>query len=273
MFKQRKNPKRFFVPGRVGCVVLSFSRDGSDSSRTQIFATLWTEAAQERDDNQSHSSAQSWSVNTYGEPVFSKTRRFVVIRGGELAATVIPITTYGGQGLTKERICVEDHGLIRSDKNAAAPKDIPKGRAIQPTPIIVDHDSPTTKLDDLSRLNYGAPSTVHHWCKVKSIGMVNRGSMVVLLAQFYNVSMLPDKGLAVPVPWMTTNASGGTLTAQPDDIHALMARAVHDLVKAGWPTEKAVLIVQGTSAPPPGLAMALGTLRLTRDRAAVAEVT
>ena len=61
--------------------------------------------------------------------------------------------------------------------------------------------------------------------------------------------------------------------SQPDDIHALMARAVHDLVKAGWPTEKAVLIVQGTSAPPPGLAMALGTLRLTRDRAAVAEVT
>ena len=75
-FRKRDNPRNFFTLGKV-------------------FRVLWVDPAGE---SATIVSSLETTVGKYGERVFSKVRRFVVVREGETYCSALPITSYNQRG-------------------------------------------------------------------------------------------------------------------------------------------------------------------------------
>lgn len=137
-------------------------------------------------------SGQAWSQNGYGDWMFSKVRRFIVVREGDLACTAVPVTTYNAQGVAKEGVKKSDHSIVYSGRSVPplGPGEAPSTASeapMKPYPVQVDTDQ-GDKLDPLSRIDYARPQTIQHYVKVKSVGKVNKNSMSRLIGQYRLVS-------------------------------------------------------------------------------------
>lgn len=162
---------RFFVVGRV-------------------FLILWVEPA-------GTTAVTSLERNDFipgrfqDEFIYSKVRRFVVVRRAETYCSAIPIMTYGGQGTGKRGVKKSEHVIIHTGSQAPLPlasESPARGdSSMRPFPIRVIADNPTDKLDDESRLDLGKVSTIQHNVKVKPFGNVHPSSMDALISQFQNV--------------------------------------------------------------------------------------
>jgi ribosomal protein L12E/L44/L45/RPP1/RPP2 len=197
----------------------------------RIFLVLWSEPA----GGASH--VTRWQsgivLNHLGERVFSKVRRFVVIRDGDSYCNALPINTYGGQGVAKPRVRKSDHCIIWSSRPGTAPlrqgarpgpapilntpplprnEELPRRGedGMRPAPIRIDPDSPTEHLDVMSRLNLAGVTTVQHNIRVKSFGMVNQASVRDLIEQFSNVF----GSVALPTP---LRVQGQPITEEDND--------------------------------------------------------
>jgi len=164
----RIHPGKFFKVGRV-------------------FLVLWAEPA-----GGGGTVVSRYEVlNQFNERVFSKIRRFVVVREGTQSCSALPITTYGGQGVAKATVVKSDHAIIHTGPNAPDPSnDELPGRGEAPMrsiPIRVDLDNASERLDDKSRINLKAVHYIQHNVKTKSFGCVNRNSLGDLETQFNNV--------------------------------------------------------------------------------------
>jgi hypothetical protein len=130
-------------------------------------------------------------VNQLGQRVYSKARRFVVVREGAQRCHALPITTYGGRGVAKPRVVKADHAIIYtgevvpspSPEEAPGPGEVP----MRSFPIRVNWDNPSEKLDTMSRINFGGVTVVQHNVMTKNCGMVNKNSLTALKLQFSNV--------------------------------------------------------------------------------------
>ncbi|KAK3050779.1 hypothetical protein LTR09_008145 [Extremus antarcticus] len=171
-FKVRPQPRRFFTLGKV-------------------FMVLWVEPAGE-----SRTLITSWQPGTtqgrYGEAVFSKVRRFVVIREGANYCSAVPIATYGHQGTGKPGVVKSEHAIIYTGRSAPRPllseEDLVRGEEpMRPEAIRVDPDEPEDKLDPRSRVDFGKVHTIQHNIKVRAYGKVNEKSLRALVNQFGNV--------------------------------------------------------------------------------------
>jgi hypothetical protein len=85
----------------------------------RVFATLWTEVAGINADLEQ----TFMSEVAFKERVYTKVRRFVVVRDGTGYATCLPVTSYGGKGHKKPKIRLEEHGFIHSK---SSPKKVGK---------------------------------------------------------------------------------------------------------------------------------------------------
>ena len=170
-FRQREQPRKFFTVGRV-------------------FAILWVEPAGESSTQVTNLEAGT-TTGRFGESVFSKVRRFVVIREGDKYCSALPITSYGHRGVGKPGVNKSEHSIIYTTKHPPdpLPTELPvRGEdGMRPNPIRVDTDDPIDKLDSLSRIDYGKVHTIQHNIKVKPFGKVNPKSMFALTNQFGNV--------------------------------------------------------------------------------------
>ncbi|KAK6381106.1 hypothetical protein LTR65_001047 [Meristemomyces frigidus] len=172
-FKKRKQPKNFFACGRA-------------------FMVLWSEPAGEPNKTVITSKVQSdVTAGKFGERVFSKVRRFIVIRESELYCSALSIASYGGQGVSKNNMIKAEHGIVYIGKVAPSAQLEELARrgesGMQPVAIRIDPDDPTQKLQEMSRINYGKVYTIEHNVKVHSVGTVNRESWPSLIYQFQQV--------------------------------------------------------------------------------------
>ncbi|KAF2159585.1 hypothetical protein M409DRAFT_29904 [Zasmidium cellare ATCC 36951] len=175
VFKLRK--KDFFCVGRV-------------------FKTLWVEPVGEIRNRVSRSSTllpSGATLDAQGQDSFAKVRYFVVIRPGHKSCTVLPIASYGGQGVAKAGVKKSDHAIIYTGRDAPSPtrEELP-GFAEQPmraVPIRVVPDDKSDGLNPLTRLNLAHVSTIQHNLKVATFGKVHPESLEPLLAQFRRVWM------------------------------------------------------------------------------------
>jgi hypothetical protein len=169
-YKVRNNPKQFF---RVG----------------KVFLVLWSEPAG------GTSLVSKWAagtvINHLGERVFSKVRRFVVIREGGNYCNALPINTYTGRGVAKPGVNKSEHVIIFTGKSPPLPKaqELPaQGQmGMRNIAIQVDPDTPDETLDPMSRLDLGGVTKVEHNIKVKPLGKVNKRFLDALQAQYANV--------------------------------------------------------------------------------------
>jgi hypothetical protein len=156
----------------------------------RVFLMLWSEPA----GGGATSFTRGIVQNEFGEPVFSKIRRFVVVRQGATSCTALPISTYGGQGVSKPGVTKSDHAIIYTGRREPQhlPKEEPERgeRPMQPVSILVDPDSSKNVLDPLSRIDFRAVHTIQYNIKAKALGQVNRRSLEDLENQFRNVLAL-----------------------------------------------------------------------------------
>lgn len=157
----------------------------------RVFFVLWSEPAGGR----ATSFTRGTVLNAFGERVFSKIRRFVVVRQGATSCTALRISTYGGQGVAKRGITKSHHGIIYTGRHVQQhhPSETPARREspMQPVSILVDPDSSNNVLDPMSRINFFEVHTVQYNVKAKPLGKVNSRSLAALEQQFRNVLSLP----------------------------------------------------------------------------------
>ena len=148
---------------------------------------LWAEPGRETSNITNLESMPS----LYGEPIFQKTRRFVVVRDCSNYCTALPITTYGGQGVAKRGVNKSEHCVVYTGKTAPqvhsseAPQRGEEG--LQAESIRVVTDSRIDALDPMSRLDLGKPYTIEHNVKVKPLGMVHEKSIDAMTILFLSV--------------------------------------------------------------------------------------
>lgn len=170
--KRSNDYKKFFRPGRV-------------------FSTLWTESYDDsmQSENDQFLSKVTYQVS-YKQKVFSKIRRFVVVRQADRSCTCLPVTTYDGRGYKKKGINLDDHGLIYSSRDPPAPI-----RGITKEPLRIILSKGAEKLGNPSYLNYGRVYTVETNVKVKDVGDLDTESRRLLRAYYREVHFrdFPDE--------------------------------------------------------------------------------
>lgn len=77
----------------------------------RVFSTLWTDSL---GNNASKIDPTFVSEVKYGERVYSKIRRFIVVREGDRAVSCLPVTSYASAGIRKSGIRLNEHGFIYS---------------------------------------------------------------------------------------------------------------------------------------------------------------
>jgi hypothetical protein len=130
-------------------------------------------------------------MNQLGQRVYSKARRFVVVREGAQCCHALPITSYGGQGVANPRVVKANHAIIYTGEVVPSPSSGespgPGEAPMRSFPIRVDWNDPSEKLDPMSRINFGGVTLVQHNVMTKNCGMVNKNSLAALKMQFSNV--------------------------------------------------------------------------------------
>jgi len=147
-----KEPKRFFKVGRV-------------------FAVLWSEPAGE---NVDWSDEDDYEIVRYGEKVFTKIRRFVVVREGDRHSTCLPLLTYQGQGTLKRGVKPDDHAAVYAEnpKNLRSKEKLLAGEKLRKKPFAIFIEDSKEKIDPLTRINFSKIYTVEHNVKALKIGRI-----------------------------------------------------------------------------------------------------
>jgi hypothetical protein len=184
----------------------------------RVFLVLWAEPASKDGKVDSVIGA---SQSQLEQRVFSKVRRFVVVREGAQFCHALPISTYSGQGVSKLRVVKSDHAIIHTGPTApsASPRESPgRGEApMRSIAIRVDLDSASEKLDPMSRINFGGIHMIQHNVKTKSLGFVNKNSLKNLQLQFDSV--FPEGSMATG-PTRALNNDGESEEDEEDDDEA-----------------------------------------------------
>lgn len=168
-------PSRFFCLGRVFLVLWAEPAGGNGSNGGTVVTMQ----------------EQGTVLNHLNERVFSKVRRFVVIRESDQYCNALPITTYSGRGVAKRNVIKSEHAIIYTGRVPPQPRQderpVRGETGMRPQSIRVDPDNRTDRLDDMSRIHFGGVHQVQHNIKTKSLGIVSRQSIDALQSQFANV--------------------------------------------------------------------------------------
>ncbi|KAK0941940.1 hypothetical protein LTR29_006513 [Friedmanniomyces endolithicus] len=186
-FRIVQQPEEFFVVGRAFSILWS---EPAGESSTEVTSMVSNDVAPDR---------SPFMTGRYGTRVYSKVRRFVVVRAGAAYCTALPFLTYGGMGVAKPGVVKSEHAIIYSGRQplATRPEELPRRgeMPMQAQPIRLILDERTAKLDSMSRINCARVHTIEHNVKVKPLGMVHPASMEALIVQFFAVWLPP----AIPV--------------------------------------------------------------------------
>ncbi|KAK1816839.1 hypothetical protein LTR12_008781 [Friedmanniomyces endolithicus] len=197
-FRIVQQPERFFVVGRAFSILWS---EPAGESSTEVTSMVSNDVAPNR---------SSFTTGRYGTRVYSKVRRFVVVRAGAAYCTALPILTYGGMGVAKPGVVKSEHAIIFSGRQPLMPR--PEERPtrgelpMQSQPIRLVPDKKTERLDPMSRINCARVHTIEHNVKVKPLGMVHPASLEALTTQFFAV-WLPPAPLISQQGLVTTKAA------------------------------------------------------------------
>ncbi|KAK1070049.1 hypothetical protein LTR74_004446 [Friedmanniomyces endolithicus] len=186
-FRIVQQPETFFVVGRAFSILWS---EPAGESSTEVTSMVSNDVAP------NHS---PFTTGRYGTRVYSKVRRFVVVRAGAAYCTALPILTYGGMGVAKPGVVKSEHAIIYSGHQSLAtrPEELPRRGELpmQAQPIRLVLDERPKRLDPMSRINCARVHTIEHNVKVKPLGMVHPASLEALTTQFFAVWLPP----AIPV--------------------------------------------------------------------------
>lgn len=186
-FQSITEPSRFFTVGRV-------------------FKVPWIEpaGANFNEDDLFHSTLPN------GLKVFTKVRRFVVVKEMQGCSLCLSLVTYKRQGTTKSSVC---------SKNYAAVYDVRKkpyyltGESLQKEPFPIIIETSNEHVDPTSRLNFGRVYTIEHNLRVLKVGRIPTKHLSLLQTYFRGTTI----GMCVneeECPGCVTHLEGG-VSMQP----------------------------------------------------------
>ncbi|KAK3115373.1 hypothetical protein LTR53_005364 [Teratosphaeriaceae sp. CCFEE 6253] len=189
----RKKKQNFFIFGRVFLILWS---EPAGENITAVHSVL--------PDDRSAAGKSGIIPGRYsGERIYSKVRRFVVVRAGTDYCTALPVMSYGYQGVSKRSVNVGEHGIIYTGSTVpdlSPAESAMRGGSMRSTAIRVVPDTKGETLDALSRLDYAKVHTIHHNLKVAAFGNVHPDSMAALENQWRAI-------------WLGPGGAAGTLTS------------------------------------------------------------
>lgn len=117
----------------------------------------------------------------FGEKAYSKIRYFVVVREMQGCCLCLPLNTYSFQGMSKQKIRVEDYAAVYA-VGSDPPTQDREALTKDPFPIIIEDTQET--LSPMSRLNFGRVYTVEHNIKVLKFGRIPKEHIPALNRYF-----------------------------------------------------------------------------------------
>jgi hypothetical protein len=152
-YKVIRHGKKFFTVGR-------------------IFAMLWTEPTGDKTDGD----PTFVSTVVFGERVYSKIRRFVVIKEGTRDCQCLPLSTFGGLGTKKPGLKQSDYAAIYEAGREGGRR---RGRRAPSFPeepglkkaLAIFLEAKET-IHQMSRINFKKVYTIEHNVKAKKIGRI-----------------------------------------------------------------------------------------------------
>ncbi|PVH81048.1 hypothetical protein DL98DRAFT_357803, partial [Cadophora sp. DSE1049] len=135
----------------------------------RVVKTLWSEPAggTAKDMDKSF-----YSKVGFDELVFTKIRRFVVVREKTHSCLCLPLYTYGGQGVAKPDVRAQDHVAVRicTTDRPSTPRSTDEDTQKTPLGIIVEDSE--ERIDPMTRINFGQVFTIQHNLKVAKVGRI-----------------------------------------------------------------------------------------------------
>lgn len=171
-YQRRPDAARFFVIGRV-------------------FALLWHESVEEHRPSNGSSVAPHTTMGRYGQIVFSHIRRMAVVQQRQGYCVCIPVATYGGQGVSRPGLNAPErkrHAIIYASDMQPYEDESENGMMTK-KPIAVDTVNAEQKLDRMSRINFGMPTSVEWNVKVMHVGRIAQNSMANFTGYWQNENM------------------------------------------------------------------------------------
>jgi hypothetical protein len=150
-YQNVENPKKFFGKGR-------------------IFATLWPEPAGPSTRDNRHVVR-----GLFGQSIFSKIERFVVLRNMPTHCLCLPIHTYSGRADQKYSSRPQDHYFVFPagdgwDASRLGRKELP---------VVVEDEEFDIKYPQ-ARVDCSKIYTVEHYVKVRKIGRIDKKGLPLL---------------------------------------------------------------------------------------------
>jgi hypothetical protein len=133
--------------------------------------TLVTEPGKWDDDNHEEDTP---TTNVYGQNIFAKLGRFVVIRKKAGHSLCLPIHTYSGRATTKYGVNPNDHTALVRDGYAPFYID---GERLAKKPLFLKLEDPAIDISPASRVNFGKVTNFDDGIKVRTIGRIVPGSL------------------------------------------------------------------------------------------------
>ncbi|KAJ5129901.1 uncharacterized protein N7515_005940 [Penicillium bovifimosum] len=146
----------------------------------KVFAMLWHENAGSNGTILSEKAqASPFTKGKFQEPIYSSIRRMIVVKEQRGCCWCVPVLTYGGQGVAKAGIDRNKHAIIhmRGDKprvQRGEPRMVKEPLEVVPAKF-------DSKLDCMSRVNFGKIYTVEHNVKVFPVGKISEASRLRFL--------------------------------------------------------------------------------------------
>ena len=109
----------------------------------------------------------------FDESVFTKIRRFIVVREKTHSCLCLPLYTYGGQGASKPDLRARDHVAICICTNERAPSPVSTGEDFEKSPLGVIVEDSEEKIDPMTRINLGQVFMIQHNLKVAKVGRIH----------------------------------------------------------------------------------------------------
>ena len=158
----------------------------------RVFKVIWPEPARDsRIEISSRDSLRPLAVTRDAQssnPVYTRVRRFVVIREGANYCSALPITTYAGRGVAKPDVQKSEHSIIYTGRRPPnlTQDEMPRlgEHRMLLQPIRIVQNDPGDRLGPMSRLDYGKVHTMYHKVKVRAFGQVHPESMQASMMQF-----------------------------------------------------------------------------------------
>lgn len=171
----------------------------------RVFLTLWTDSWSSATTGGDQTFLSKVSVVDHNERVYSKVRRFVVVKLWDNFCTCLPVTTYNGRGTRKHGITINEHGFIYSHSKPRKVDGMSKDQ------LRVELSKGAAKISERSLINYAKPYSVETNVKVKDVGQLDDVSKKILKRYFRDTMAGSDSDGEGPVPSRTPRTKAAEL--------------------------------------------------------------